>query len=98
MEFNPDDNDSGVLQLYSANGTLPGDRFLVANHPFTLEIISAGAPIAYLLASYGDTGLIGALTFETLPVPLPSGIGVNSVRSLDHCEFSTQTEAVARFE
>ncbi len=76
VEFHPDDNDSGVLQAYSANDTLLGDQFLIANHPFTLEIISAGTPIAYLLASYGDTGLIGAITFETSPVPLPPGLGL----------------------
>lgn len=76
VEFHPDDNDSGVLQAYSAGGALLGDQFLIANHPFTLEIISTSTPIAYLLASYGDSGLIGAITFEAAPVPLPSGFGL----------------------
>ncbi len=76
VEFRPDDNDAGVLQAYSADGALLGDQFLIANHPFTLEITGAGTPIAYLLASYGDSGLIGAITFETFPVPLPPGLGL----------------------
>ncbi len=42
----------------------------------TNEIISAGTPIAYLLAGYGDTGLLGPIRFETAPVPLPSALGL----------------------
>ena len=76
VEFLPDDNDGGVLQAYSASGALLDDKLLIANHPFTLEIFSASTPIAYLLASFGDTGLIGAITFETSPIPLPSGFGL----------------------
>ena len=65
-----------MLQAYSADDDLLGDQFFIANHPFTLEIISAGTPIAYLLASYGDSGLLGAITFETTPVPLPPAIAL----------------------
>lgn len=79
VEFHPDDNDAGVLQAYSAEGALLDDQFLIANHPFTLEIISTGTPIAFLLASYGDSGLIGAITLESSPVPLPSALALMAI-------------------
>ena len=75
--FLPDDNDGGVLQAYDAQDNLIDDRLVIANSPFTISISSQSTPIAYVLATYGDTGIIGSLSFEPVepaPVPIPSGV------------------------
>ena len=72
--FLPDDNDGGVLQAYDAHDNLIDDRLVIANSPFTISISSPSIPIAYVLATYGDTGIIGSLSFEPAPVPIPSGV------------------------
>jgi hypothetical protein len=72
VQFFPDDNDGGVLQAYDSSGSLLAEQTRIANSPFTLEVSSAGLPISFILASYGDTGSIGTMSYEVRSVPSPT--------------------------
>ena len=71
MQFLPDDTDTGVLQVYSAEGTLLGEQVGRDSIPFTLSFNSSSTPFAYILATYADTGNMGLLGYEVASVPEP---------------------------
>jgi len=64
MQFLPTDTDTGFLQAYDADGVLLSDQLARSGAPFTLAFTATGTPIAYILATFGDTGRLGTLTFR----------------------------------
>lgn len=76
MLFLPNDNDSGILQAYDAQHNLISEKVLISTAPFTLEIETPTAMIAYALATFGDTGELGYLTFDVAPVPVPASLAL----------------------
>ena len=69
--FLPNDPDTGVLQVYSAEGTLLGEQVGRDSIPFTLSFNTSSTPYAYILASYGDAGYLGHIGYEVAAVPEP---------------------------
>lgn len=72
MQFLPDDTDSGVLQVYSADNVFLGEQVGRDSNPFTLSLSSSSTPFAYILATFADTGRgIAPLGYEVAAVPEP---------------------------
>jgi hypothetical protein len=67
----PDDTDTGVLQAYSVDNVLLGEAVGRDSVPFTLSLMSSNAPFSYILATYGDSGLIGRVGYEVAATPEP---------------------------
>lgn len=65
--FLPDDTDTGVFQIYDKQGRLLGEEIFRSSAPFTLSLETPNRPIGYALATFGDTGRLGALAFRTPP-------------------------------
>jgi hypothetical protein len=79
VDFRPSDIDTGVLQVYSAEGTLLGEQVRRQSAPFTLSFNALGTPLAYLLATYADTGDMGRVGYEVAAlatVPEPETLGL----------------------
>jgi len=72
VDFRPGDIDTGVLQVYSAEGALLGEQVRRESAPFTLSFNALGTPLAYILATYADTGDMGRVGYEVAAVPEPS--------------------------
>jgi hypothetical protein len=71
--FLPDDTDTGLLSIFGPSGEALADLVAMSSAPFTLTFSESGTPIAYALASYGDTGNIGRIQYEpTQQVPEPA--------------------------
>lgn len=62
--FLPDDNDSPVFQAYDAGDNRLFDAYVIAGSPTTLKYSATVTPIAYVLATYGDTGRIRSVSYE----------------------------------
>lgn len=79
--FSPDDTDTGVLQAYDASGALLDEQIFRSSSAsdFTLRVQNGGSPIAYILATYGDTGRIGRLTASTISVSEPGTLPLMGV-------------------
>ena len=63
---------TGILQVYSAEGTLLGDQVHRDSAPFVLSFNSSSTPFAYFLATYIDGyERIGEVRYEVAAVPEP---------------------------
>ena len=71
MLFSPDDTDTGILQIFAYDGTLLGEEIFRSSDPFSLALEGPG--IAFALATFGDTGQLGVLTFS---VPEPKTLAL----------------------
>ncbi len=69
VHFLPNDTDTGVLQIYDGRGRLLAEQLARDNVPFTISVNTPNKPIAYALATYGDTGRISTLSFDMPPRP-----------------------------
>ena len=67
--FSPTDNDTGYLQAYDANDNLLLTLSQNDTSSFTLSYAAGDVPVAYILATYADTGNIGEITYSSLPIP-----------------------------
>ena len=65
--FMPDDTDTGVLQIYDKQDRLLDEAVFRSGAAFTISLETPNRPIAYALATFGDTGRIGTLTFDIPP-------------------------------
>ena len=61
--FVPDDTDTAVLQIYDSGDNLLAEVLDRKNTPMTLSLNSPSVPIAYALATFGDTGRIATLSY-----------------------------------
>ena len=76
VSYLPNDNDSPVFQAYDAVNNLLADLHVISNTPVSLSHTSSGVPIAYVLATYGDTGRIQSMSYELAPVPEPTTLAL----------------------
>ena len=75
--FIPNDIDTGLLSVFGPADEVLGDLVAMLSVPFTLTFAASGTPIAYALASYGDTGYIGRIQYEPTPqVPEPATLAL----------------------
>jgi len=65
--FLPNDTDTGIVQIYDKQGRLLGEEIVRDSQPFTISLETPNRPIAYALATFGDTGRLGTLAFQTPP-------------------------------
>jgi hypothetical protein len=77
VTFIPDDTDTGILQIYDKQNRLLGEAIFRGSTPFTLTLETPNRPIAYALATFGDTGRLGSIAFLVPPR------GSNAVAALD---------------
>ena len=71
MLFLPNDIDTGFLQIYDRHDNLIDETIFRGSDPFTLTL--SDPSIAYALATYGDTGRLGALSYA---VPEPTTLSL----------------------
>lgn len=79
MFFHPDDVDTGILQAYSSSGSLLDEMIQRSGSAFLLTVSGGSQAIGYVLATFGDTGNLGAISVEHAPVsevPLPGTLGL----------------------
>lgn len=67
--FVPDDTDTGVLQIYDQQDRLLAEELVRDNQPFTISLETPRGPIAYALATFGDTGKLATLSYDIPPNP-----------------------------
>jgi hypothetical protein len=77
VHFPPDDIDTGLLSLFGPSDEFLADLAVESSSPFDITYTSTGVPIAYALASYGDTGYIGRIQYEPAQqVPEPATLAL----------------------
>lgn len=67
VHFLPTDTDTGVVQIYDKQGRLLDEALARDNVPFTISVDTPNRPIAYALATFGDTGRLGTLAYDVPP-------------------------------
>lgn len=65
VQFYPDDTDTAVLQIYDRKGKLLAETYVRDSNAITLSLDAPPrSKIAYALATYADTGRIGAISIS----------------------------------
>jgi hypothetical protein len=83
VAFAPDDTDSGVLQAYASNGDLLAETVNRSNSAYVLSYSGLSSPIAFVIATYGDTGRLGTISFRAANlVPEPSTLSLSIVAAM----------------
>jgi hypothetical protein len=63
VEFFPDGTDTGVFQAYDAEGNVLSESVKRSGTPFSLSYNDSEARIAYVLATFADSGNLGTVNF-----------------------------------